>query len=88
MRTRRILGIGDFGTHDLRRTLATRLGDAGVPDEIIGRVLNHSPGSITGKVYNRTVNLEPMRLALEEWAMRLQAIIGQQKSLSSCEQRC
>ena len=26
-----------FGTHDLRRTCATRLGDMGVPDEIIAQ---------------------------------------------------
>ena len=36
-------GVLDIGTHDLRRTLATGLGEMGVADEVIERVLNHRP---------------------------------------------
>jgi integrase len=36
-------GVFDIGTHDLRRTLATGLGEMGVADQVIERVLNHAP---------------------------------------------
>jgi integrase len=64
-----------IGTHDLRRTLATGLGDMGVPDEVIERVLNHAPRTVAGRHYNHAKHFEPMRKAREAWAERLQAII-------------
>ena len=76
MRRLRIdIGLGDVGTHDLRRTLATGLGNMGVPDEVIERVLNHAPRTVAGRHYNHAKHFEPMRRALEAWAERVQAII-------------
>jgi integrase len=63
------------GTHDLRRTLATGLGNLGIPDEIIERVLNHAPRTIAGKHYNHGKHFEPMRRALEAWGERIEVII-------------
>jgi integrase len=61
-----------FRSHDLRRTVATRLaeslGDQG--DKLIKRVLGHSDGSVTA-VYNRYGYVREMRRALEQWARDL-----------------
>jgi integrase len=38
--------------HDLRRTASTIMGNAGVPEEDIGRILNHTQGGVTGRHYN------------------------------------
>jgi len=61
-----------FRSHDLRRTVATRLaeslGDEG--DKLIKRVLGHSDGSVTA-VYNRYGYVREMRRALDQWAKDL-----------------
>jgi integrase len=57
-----------FTSHDLRRTVATRLaeslGDEG--DKLVRRVLGHSDGSVTA-IYNRYGYVREMRRALEQW---------------------
>jgi hypothetical protein len=68
--------LPDAGTHDLRRTLATGLGNLGIPDEIIERVLIHAPRTITGKHYNHAKYFEPMRRALEASGERIEAIMA------------
>ncbi len=61
-----------FTSHDLRRTVATRLaetlGDQG--DKLVKRVLGHSDGSVTA-IYNRYGYVREMRQALEVWANEL-----------------
>lgn len=58
-----------FTSHDLRRTVATRLaeklGDQG--DKLVKRVLGHSDGSVTA-IYNRYAYVKEMRRQLEIWA--------------------
>jgi len=58
-----------FTSHDLRRTVATRLaetlGDQG--DKVVKRVLGHSDGSVTA-IYNRYAYVREMRRVLEIWA--------------------
>jgi integrase len=63
-----------FNSHDLRRTLATRLGEMGTPDEIIERILNHAPRTVAGRHYVHGRYLGPMKEAVEAWAKRLQVI--------------
>jgi integrase len=75
LRMRDKIGAPGIGTHDLRRTLATGLGNMGVADEVIERVLNHAPRTVAGKHYNHAKHFEPMRRALEAWADRVCAII-------------
>jgi integrase len=62
----------EFSSHDLRRTVATRLaeslGDEG--DKLVKRVLGHSDGSVTA-IYNRYGYVREMRRALEQWANEL-----------------
>jgi len=69
-------GVNDFNTHDLRRTVATQLGEAGIADEIIERILNHAPRSVAGKHYNHAKYFQPILLALESWGVRLSDIVG------------
>lgn len=65
-------GIKDsFNTHDLRRTVATQLGDMGVADEIIERILNRAPRTVASKHYNHAKYSPQMRAALEAWAAEL-----------------
>jgi integrase len=61
-----------FTSHDLRRTVATRLGESlGVGGEqLIKRVLGHSDGSVTA-IYNRYGYVKEMRAGLEVWAREL-----------------
>jgi integrase len=75
LRLRSGVGLANIGTHDLRRTLATGLGDMGVPDEVIERALNHAPRTVTGRHYNHAKHFEAMRQALEAWEKHLLAII-------------
>ena len=71
------LGIEDVRTHDLRRTCASRLGDLGVDQGIVSRVLNHAPKSVTNIHYLHSHYIPAMRDALDKWAVQLQAIIAQ-----------
>lgn len=59
--------------HDLRRTVATNLGELGTAPHIISAILNHTDGSITA-VYNRFKYDVEKREALDKWATRLDTI--------------
>lgn len=76
MRRLRIgINIVDANTHDLRRTLATGLGNLGIADEVIERVLNHAPRTVAGRHYNHAKHFESMRRALDAWSNRVTSII-------------
>lgn len=64
-----------FNTHDLHRTVATSLGELGVPDEILQRILNHAPRTVAARHYNHARNLHQVRQALEIWATTLLAAV-------------
>jgi integrase len=71
----KVLGF-EFRSHDLRRTVATRLGEAGIPREDISAVLNHVQGGPPAtRVYDRYQRDREKRIALEEWARRLRQIL-------------
>ena len=59
-----ILELEPFTLHDLRRTMATWLGEKQVDEAIHDRMLNHATGGIR-KVYNTAKYNEPAR---EWWA--------------------
>lgn len=66
----------EFRAHDLRRTAATRMAEAGVPRDHIAKVLNYVEGGPAAtRVYDRYAYDAEKREALERWARRLQAII-------------
>jgi integrase len=66
--------------HDLRRTMATRLGALGTDERMIGRLLNHAPQGVTRRHYNHHEYQEQKRLALAAWSQALQAILDGKSS--------
>lgn len=56
-------GLDGMRVHDLRRTCATLLGQRGVQEIVIGAILGHSAGSVTGKYMD--VSIDQMREAIE-----------------------
>lgn len=62
--------------HDLRRTVATRMAELGVPPHIVEAVLNHVSGHKAGVagVYNRALYSAEKRQALDMWAAHVAAI--------------
>ena len=54
----------DWSLHAHRRTFATVAMEAGVLEEIVGRLLNHTPLSITGQRYARP-SLDALRPAMQ-----------------------
>lgn len=65
-----------FIAHDLRRTAATLMADAGVPENIISKVLNHVEPGVTRRHYNLHAYRGEKRAALETWARHLEAILA------------
>jgi integrase len=65
-----------FIAHDLRRTAATLMADAGVAENIISKVLNHVEPGVTRRHYNLHAYRSEKRAALETWARYLEAILA------------
>ena len=76
----RVLGF-DFRGHDLRRTAATKMAEAGIPRAHIARVLNHVEGGPRAtQVYDRYDYDKEKRVALDTWARTLTAILDEQNA--------
>ena len=63
----------NWSPHDHRRTFATAAVEAGVLEEVVGRLLNHTPLSITGQRYTRPslASLRPsMQVICDELSRR------------------
>jgi integrase len=67
---------GEYDWRDLRRTVATRLGELGFSETIIGRVLNHARATVTGKHYNQHAYVAEIRQALAAWDAELGHILA------------
>ena len=66
----------EFRAHDLRRTAATRMAEAGIPRDHIAKVLNHVEGGPAAtRVYDQYNYDAEKRDALDRWARGLAAII-------------
>jgi len=67
--------LGEFTSHDLRRTAATRMAGLGVLPHVIEAVLNHSSGIVSGiaAVYNLESYLAEKRAALNSWSGLLES---------------
>jgi integrase len=68
--------IVDVRTHDLRRTMATRVADMGVSNEVIERILNHAPKTIAGKAYIHSQRLDEIEKALGQWSDELEKLVA------------
>lgn len=64
--------VKDWRWHDLRRTLATRVSEKGVPPHVVRALLNHTDQSVTA-IYNRYEYLEEKKEALKLWARHVGA---------------
>ena len=60
----------EWSPHAHRRTFATVAMEAGVLEEIVGRLLNHTPLSITGQRYTR-LSFDALRPAMEAVCLEL-----------------
>jgi hypothetical protein len=69
-------GVTKWRLHDIRRTLATRLGDLGVQPHIIETILNHvgHKRGVAG-VYNRSPYILEVKAALELWAGHVRSLV-------------
>jgi integrase len=65
--------------HDIRRTVATRMSDLGVPPHAVEAVLNHTSGTKRGiaGVYNRSTYSSEKRIALARWGEHVAALTGE-----------
>jgi integrase len=70
----------DWTLHDLRRSFATRLSDAGTAPHVVDELLNHVSGHKHGVrgIYNRSSYLNERRDALLLWADLVMGIVGEQ----------
>jgi integrase len=66
------LGVPKFVPHDLRRTVATRLGDAdiGADPIVIEKILNHQLQGVQG-VYNMQEYMEKRLMFINKWQLKL-----------------
>ncbi|MFO0388238.1 MAG: tyrosine-type recombinase/integrase [Alphaproteobacteria bacterium] len=62
--------------HDLRRTVATFLGELGHSKDVISRVLNHSQGVSVTDTYLRHQYMQEKARALNSWGIELDLIIS------------
>jgi integrase len=70
--------VRPWRVHDLRRTVATRLGDLGTLPHVVEAILNHISGHKSGVagIYNRAVYANEKRQALDAWAARLVDLVS------------
>jgi integrase len=69
-------GLQDWGSHDLRRTVATRLSRQGTSGMAQAKILNHTDRGVTS-VYDRNTYDQEKRIALDTWALRLLGILNE-----------
>lgn len=72
-------GVVDWTVHDIRRTVATRMGDLGIQPHVIEALLNHASGYKRGVAgtYNRSIYEKDVRAALVLWAGHVHTLAGQ-----------
>jgi integrase len=73
--------------HDIRRTVATGLGDMGAAPHVIESILNHISGHRSGVagVYNRAVYAVEKREALDRWAARVVEICANAEAVAGAQ---
>lgn len=71
-----LCGVKDWHVHDFRRTVATQMRGLGIDRLTVSKVLNHAESGIT-RIYDRYAADAEKRAALEKWARRLEAVLGE-----------
>lgn len=72
------LSGGEWSPHDLRRTMASRMGDLGVAPHVIERCLNHVQQGIVG-VYQRQEYMDERKAAFELWGSKLTELLSKEE---------
>jgi integrase len=70
-------GVLGWRVHDIRRSVATGMGDLGIAPHVIEACLNHVSGARGGiaGVYNRSELRREKAFALEAWASHIEALV-------------
>jgi integrase len=73
----RLDNVPAWNIHDLRRSVATRMADLGVPPHVIEQILNHQSGHKAGVsgIYNRSSYEREVRQALAMWADHVRSLV-------------
>jgi integrase len=66
--------------HDLRRTVATKLAELGVPREDRLAVLAHAQGDVHGQHYDKYERLKEKRAALEAWERHVVGFLAKERT--------
>ena len=74
--------IRHFTARDIRRTIKTEMGKAGLDKEIRDRLQNHALNDVSSKHYDRYDYLIEKREALEVWHNYLELIINPKKNVT------
>jgi integrase len=74
--------VEPWTVHDLRRTAVTGMQKLGFPIEVVGAVINHRSGKISGVtgIYARHDYAAEKRQALEMWAAHVEALVSGKRS--------
>jgi len=75
-------GVKNWGSHDLRRTVATHLASSGVSRLVVSNILNHTDKGVTSIYDRHTYDLDK-RMALDAWDRRVQGIIDGKETTAS-----
>lgn len=73
------IGLPHWVPHDLRRTCATGMASIGIPQFIVGHVLNHAStirATVTGSVYDRYSYGAEKMAAAQKWSEHIATIIA------------
>jgi integrase len=70
-------GVREWRLHDIRRSVATGMADAGIAPHVIEQILNHQSGHKRGVagIYNRSGYEREVRAALALWADHVLAVV-------------
>ena len=71
------VALTSWRTHDLRRTVRTRLAGLEVDDAVAEMILGHAHRGLQ-RIYDQHSRIEPRRRALELWAAELRRIVTRQ----------
>ena len=72
----------EWSPHAHRRTFATIAMEAGILEEVVGRLLNHTPLNLTGQRYVRP-SLDVLRPAMQTTCEELDRLLGGEKDKGS-----
>jgi integrase len=78
-RIRKKSGVGDWSSHDLRRTVVTLLSRSGTPRITLQKILNHTERDVI-RSYDHNSFDQEKRAALNAWGRHLEAILADKRS--------